>query len=164
MSAIATAMKKIHWIKLTLSIVICQLPALIGAYFTVTAIDTWYDRLNKPEFTPPGWLFGPVWTVLYMMIGVSLYLVWRKAEGDILRKALWLFFIHLVLNAGWSYVFFGLQSPPWALAEITILWISILLVIRLFYPIDKLAAFLLIPYLLWVTFAAALNYAIMILN
>jgi benzodiazapine receptor len=148
-----------------ISIIICQFAAFIGSVFTVNSVSTWYTTLAKPSFNPPNWLFGPVWTLLYLLMGISLYLVWQKGTADPhIKIALLMFAAQLVLNILWSILFFGMRSPMLGLIEIALLWVFILLTITHFYPISKTAAYLLIPYILWVTFAAILNLSIFILN
>ena len=136
----------------------------LGSAFTTPAIPNWYANLNKPVFTPPGWVFGPAWTTLYVLMGISFYLIWTKTNFVGYQKALSFFAIQLVLNALWSILFFGLKQPLFALVEIIVLWVAILLTLIPFYKIDKTAGLLLIPYLAWVTFAAILNLSIVILN
>ncbi len=149
--------------KLIFSLVIPQLAGLIGAFFSVSSIDSWYNSLNKPFFNPPPYVFGPVWTILYLVLGVVLYMIW-STESPLKNFALKLFAAQMILNTLWSPVFFGLQSPILALFVIIPLWISILICIKVFYSIRKITGLLLIPYLLWVSFATALNTAIWILN
>ena len=148
-------------IKLIISLVICQLAGVIGSFFNINSIPTWYATLNKPSFNPPNWVFGPVWTTLFLLMGISLYLVWTKGFT---KQALIFFSIQLFLNILWSALFFGLRSPLSALIEIIILWAFILLTIISFYKISKIAGILLIPYILWVSFAAVLNFSIYLLN
>lgn len=137
----------------------------VGSIFTAPAIPVWYATLQKPFFTPPSWVFGPAWTALYILMGVALFLVWNKSIQDRKVKiAMSIFGVQLVLNFLWSIIFFGLQSPFYALVEIVILWLAILLTIIKFYRIDKRASFLLVPYILWVSFASVLNYYLWILN
>lgn len=152
-------------LKLLAAIVVCNLGGIIGALVTTTGEGSWYAAIEKPPFNPPGFVFGPVWTTLYILMGISLYLVWMEGTGrrDV-RLALTVFFIQLGLNTLWTFLFFGLQSPFLGLVEILILWIFILATIVVFYPINKTAAFLLVPYLAWVTFAAFLTCSIWILN
>jgi benzodiazapine receptor len=158
-------MDRIGIFRLTCSIIICQLAGVVGSIFTISAIPTWYASLNKPWFTPPNWLFGPVWLTLYTLMGISLYLVWSKGFKKKKAKiALGIFAIQLGLNALWSFLFFGLQSPLLGLAGIIPLWIFIALSIWAFYRVDKKAACILIPYIMWVTVATALNYYVLILN
>ncbi len=151
--------------KLIGSIAICLLAGVIGSFFTVQNIPTWYTTLNKPFFNPPNWIFGPVWTILYILMGIALFLVLNKKEVKGEKGTAILFFgIQLFLNLLWSILFFGLKSPVAGLLEIGILWISIVFTIFLFYRISKLSALLLAPYLLWVSFATVLNYFIWRLN
>lgn len=152
--------------KLVGSIILCELAGIIGSVFTVSSIPTWYAALTKPALNPPNWIFGPVWTTLYFLMGVALYLVWTSKKGKETQRnqALWIFFIQLALNTAWSIIFFGLESPGVALIEILIMWSAIAWTIKLFYPLSKLAAYLLIPYILWVSFATYLTYSIWILN
>lgn len=151
--------------KLVSSIVICQLAGIIGSFFTAPSVSTWYAELIKPAFNPPNWVFGPVWTALFILMGISLYLVWVKGIKTKKAKiALALFGIQLFLNVLWSVIFFGLRLPSYAFIEIIILWIFILLTIIWFYKISKVASYLLITYLIWVSFAAVLNFSIFYLN
>lgn len=150
--------------KIIIAVMICQLAGIIGSVFTAESIPDWYQTLVKPEFTPPSWLFAPVWIALYTLMGISLYLVWERKDKKDVTPAMLVFFAQLVLNAIWSVVFFGLQSPFCAFIIIVFLWVLIAGSIYFFYPISKTAAYLLIPYILWVSFAALLNYSIWILN
>ncbi|WP_194775466.1 TspO/MBR family protein [Pararhodonellum marinum] len=150
-------------LKLVISFVIPQLVAVLGALATFSSVETWYPSLNKPFFTPPSWLFGPVWTILYLAMGLAVWLIWNS-NHPLKKSALIAFWIQLALNALWSPAFFGLQSPILGLVIIIPLWIAILICIRLFYPIKRWAAFIMIPYLLWISFALALNAAIWFLN
>lgn len=152
-------------IKLVVSLLICQGAGLIGSVFTTPAIPEWYANLEKPEFTPPSWVFAPVWTLIFLMMGLSLYLVWKKREkGKEVERSLLIFGIQLILNIGWSFLFFGLRSPLCGLLEIVLLWFTILLTILSFLKHSRVAAFLLIPYLFWVGFAAVLNFYVWQLN
>lgn len=158
-------MIKINYFKLISSILICQLAGFIGSFFTVSSVSSWFLTLNKPFFNPPNWLFGPVWITLYFLMGISLYLVWSKGIKDIQSKmAVLIFAIQLILNSLWSIIFFGFQSLLFAFIEIILLWIAILLTIIYFNKISKTASYLLIPYILWVSFAAILNFSIYYLN
>ncbi len=151
--------------KLIISIVICQCAGLIGSVFTTPAIPTWYAALEKPAFTPPNWLFAPAWVTLYLLMGISASLVWRKGLEDTrIRTALLIFLAQLVLNVLWSVVFFGLESPLYGVIVIAVLWIAITLTIIKFFRISIPAGALLLPYIGWVTFAASLNASILILN
>ena len=152
-------------LKLAIAVAVSEFAGVVGSVFTVPSISTWYATLARPELAPPNWVFGPVWTTLFALMGVAAFLVWQKGlnRKDV-RVALWVFFLQLVLNTLWSIVFFGLHSPGAALIEIAILWVSILATILTFYKVSKAAAYLLLPYIVWVTFAAYLNYAIWALN
>jgi len=158
-------MKIKSWSKLVVSIILAQSAGLIGSLLTFSAIANWYILLNKPSFSPPNWLFGPVWTFLYLLMGISLYFVWNnKTEKKYKKIGLILFFIQLFLNTLWSIIFFGLKLPQLAFIEIIFLWGSILFTIIYFNKISKLAGWLLVPYILWVSFASVLNYFIVIIN
>ena len=151
--------------KLIISIVICQLAGVIGSFFTMDAIPVWYDTLAKPSFNPPSSVFGPVWIFLYLLMGISLFLVWKEdLKNKQVKTAFMIFMIQLVFNAAWSIVFFGMRSTAGGLVVIIILWILILITTLKFMKISKTAGMLLVPYLLWVTFAAILNYSIFTLN
>ena len=151
--------------KLILFILICQLTGIIGYLFTAPAIDEWYDSINKPFFNPPNWLFSPVWIILYLLMGISLYLIWGKGiKQKKIRKAVNLFFIQLILNSLWSYLFFGLRSPFLGFIEIIVLFFFISLTAIHFYRISKKAGWLFAPYVLWVAFASVLNFSIWYLN
>ena len=146
-------------------IVVCQGAGIVGSIFTAQSVRTWYTTLQKPAFSPPNWIFGPVWIILYVMMGTALYLVWRKSEStDVPPMVFIVFAVQLSLNGLWSFVFFGLRSPLWGFVEITVLWLSILLTIALFRKVSQSAALLLVPYILWVSFAAILNFSIWRLN
>jgi len=149
---------------LIVSTVTCLLVGVSGSLATATSVRTWYPLLQKPPWTPPGFVFGPVWTVLYLLMGVSAWLIWRDSKGNSRRKALLIFAVQLVLNGTWSFLFFGLRSPGWAALEIVVLWCSIVATLLAFARIRRLAAGLLLPYLVWVSYAAALNIAIWNLN
>lgn len=152
-------------IQFIISILICQMAGIIGVIFTMSAIPLWYNSINKPSFNPPAWVFGPAWTVLYVMMGISFFIIWtKKNHNKKKQQALTFFFIQLFLNAIWSPVFFGLRSPMTGLIIIVLLWISILLTIINFLKISRTAAWLLVPYFLWVSFATVLNFYIWQLN
>lgn len=156
-------MKKIF--TLLFFILTSQLVGFIGSIFTRKSIENWYVFLNKPSFNPPNWVFMPVWTVLYFMMGTSAFLVYQKMESNSLAKtSLIVFFIHLIFNLTWTLAFFGLRNPFLAFVNIIVLLIFIVVLIFLFYKIDKIASFLLIPYLLWVSFATILNFSIWKIN
>lgn len=152
-------------IKLLISLAACFGAGLISSLFTRAATTNWYVLLEKPTFTPPNWLFAPVWFLLYVLMGISAFLVWRKGIDIFqVREGLIIFIIQLVLNTLWSYAFFGLKSPLWGLVVIVPLWTAILLTMINFYRVSRTATFLLIPYILWVSYATALNFSIYLLN
>jgi len=132
----------------------------VGSIFTTPAIPGWYATLQKPSFSPPNFLFAPVWTTLYILMGISLALILNKKN----KTAIIFFVVQLVLNSLWSILFFGLKSPKLAFVEIIFLWLAILITILKFFKISKLAGWLFVPYLLWVSFASVLNLTIVRLN
>jgi tryptophan-rich sensory protein len=143
------------------------IPLLVGAvsgYFTSQSIPAWYETLNKPWFNPPNWVFGPVWTSLYLMMGYASYRIYFSKINPVRRRALYLYAIQLLLNFLWSFFFFYFKNPGLALAEIILIWICINLCIVQFAKIDKLSAYLLLPYIAWVSFASILNGYIFYLN
>ncbi|MDO8488455.1 MAG: TspO/MBR family protein [bacterium] len=150
-------------LKLVSTIGICLAAGALGSVFTTPAIGSWYSTLVKPSFNPPNWLFAPVWTSLYILMGIAWYLVWKKpGKKSILANRIFLF--QLGLNVLWSYLFFGLHQPLWAVIEIVVLWLAIAATIKTFAYVSKPAAYLLLPYLVWVTFASFLNLNIVLLN
>lgn len=154
-----------NFFKLIIAVGVSELAGIIGSVFTVSAIPNWYAGLVKPALNPPAWVFGPAWTTLYALMGIAAFLVWKNGwERKDVRMALGVFGIQLFLNAIWSIIFFGLQSPGWALVDIVLLWFAIVWTIVIFYKISRPAAYLLVPYLLWVSFASYLNYSIWMLN
>jgi benzodiazapine receptor len=157
--------KVIDILKLVVSVIICLGAGFIGSVFTTPSIPTWYATLKRPSFAPPNWLFAPVWTTLFVLMGIAAFLVWRRGLNDPQVKiALGIFIVQLILNTLWSVMFFGLRSPLGGLIDISILWIAILLTILNFFKISTTAGLLLIPYILWVSFAAVLNFSIWRLN
>lgn len=146
------------FLKVLMAIVLCEGAGIIGSVFTVSSVNTWYMTLNKPFFNPPSFIFAPVWTILYFLMGLSLYFAWEK------KSNLKWFYIQLVLNALWSIIFFGFKNPMIALVEIVCLWVAILMTIKGFWKKNRFSAYLLIPYLLWVSFATILNFYIVLLN
>jgi translocator protein len=150
-----------EWLGLLVSLVTCFAVAGLGSLATTPNIPTWYATLNKPTWTPPNWAFGPVWTVLYGMMAVAVWLVWRKAGWNM---AVTIFAVQLALNLAWSFIFFGFHQPGLAFLEIVMLWLAIAATVLMFFQVSPVAASLLIPYLLWVSYAAALNFAIWRLN
>lgn len=152
-------------LKLTIAIIVSELAGIVGSVFTMPSIPNWYATLAKPALTPPSWVFGPVWTTLFVLMGIAAFLIWKKGtDHKGVKKALGIFAIQLILNTGWSIIFFGLHSAKSAFVEIIFLWLAILATIIAFSKISKPAAWLLVPYILWVSFAVYLNYAIWALN
>lgn len=149
------------YMKLFISILIPLLVGGIATFFTTSGVNGWYAMANKPSFNPPNWLFAPVWTALYIMMGIALFLVW-KSEGDKVIKqiAFILFAVQLLLNFLWSFIFFYAKQPGWAFVDIIAMWIAILLTIIWFTKISITASWLLVPYIFWVTFASLLNFYI----
>ena len=136
----------------------------IAGLLTAEAVPEWYATLNRPSFSPPNWLFGPVWTALYILLGISLFLIWKQSESKKRNLAIFVFLLQLALNFGWSFIFFYFNLIGLALIEIILLWISIVIMIVLFYKIKPMAAYINIPYFIWVTFAAILNASYYLLN
>lgn len=151
--------------KLLFSLAICQLTGLLGGLFTYSAINSWYPILVKPSFVPPNWAFSVVWPLLYLLMGVAFYIIWiRGMQSPEVKKAISVFSFQLFLNLLWSVLFFWLRSPLLGLIEIVCLWLMILATIFSFFKISRNAGILLVPYLIWVSFAAWLNYSIWVLN
>jgi benzodiazapine receptor len=143
------------------------LPLVLGAIaglFTAEAVPEWYETLNRPPFNPPNWLFGPVWTTLYILLGISLFLIWKQSASKERNLAILVFLLQQALNFGWSFIFFYFNMIGFALIEIILLWISIIIMLVLFYKIKPMAAYINIPYLIWVTFATILNASYYLLN
>lgn len=156
-------MKKVS--RLFLSVAVCLFIGFGGSLVTTPSISTWYTTLNKPSFNPPNWIFGPVWTTLFILMGIAAFLIWNEGlKKKPVKNALAIFVVQLVLNFFWSLVFFGWHMPVLAFAEIIVLWIMILLTITKFRKLSKTASNLLIPYLAWVSFAAILNLSVAVLN
>jgi tryptophan-rich sensory protein len=151
-------------LKLIISIALPLLVGFTASLFTRPEIEGWYRALQRPEWNPPDWLFAPVWTSLYILMGVACYLIWIKAPSAQRRDAMVLYFVQLALNFTWSFLFFRMHQPGSAFAEIILLWLCILLTIFAFARLNRLAAWLLVPYISWVSFAAILNYTIWQLN
>lgn len=151
--------------KLFISILIPLLVGAIAGLFTSSGVNGWYALANKPWFNPPNWIFAPMWTLLYILMGIAFFLVWRSsADKNIKQTAMILFSIQLAINFFWSFIFFKLQQPGWAFAEIILMWVMILLTIIWFGKISAAAAWLMVPYICWVSFASVLNYSIWKLN
>jgi len=152
-------------LKFIASILICQCAGLVGSLFTTSTIPTWYATLEKPFFNPPNWIFGPVWTLLFILMGIALFLIWDKGwKNKKIKIAMIIFGVQLILNIFWSILFFGFLSPFYAFVEIIFLWLAILVTIIYFYQISRPASWLLVPYILWVSFASVLNFYIWRLN
>ncbi len=158
-------MKPKNIAKLAACIALCEFAGIIGSIFTFPAIGAWYATLQKPFFSPPNWIFAPAWTALYFLMGIALYLVIKNGiKSRNAKIAVSVFAVQLILNALWSFLFFGLKSPFYAFVEIIALWLAIAAAIITFSGISRRAALLLVPYILWVSFAAVLNFSIMLLN
>lgn len=153
-----------NWKLLLAATVGCEVAGASGSLFTMPQITTWYALLQKPWFTPPNWVFGPVWTTLFLLMGVSLYLVLMERKKDGAQLALGLFTAQFALNVLWSVVFFGMRSPLYGLAVIIPLWVMILATILQFRKVDRNAALMLVPYICWVSVATALNYSVWAMN
>src|SRR3989338_4309731 len=141
-----------------ISIFIAQSAGIIGSIFTVASVKTWYLEIIKPTWNPPGWLFGPVWILLYTLMGIAAYLIWSQANASGVKIALSVYAVHLALNALWSILFFGLKNPGLAFGEILILLVFIIITTILFWRINFWAGILFLPYIAWVSFARFLNY------
>jgi benzodiazapine receptor len=151
--------------RLICSISVCLLTGFLGSLATRNSIATWYAQLSRPSFTPPDWTFGVVWPALYVIMGISAFLIWNKGlERSKVKVALGIFAVQLILNGLWTPIFFGLHLIGLALVEIVMLWGAILLTILAFWRVSKTAALLLVPYILWVSFAVLLNASLFLLN
>lgn len=153
------------WIKAPVSIISSLLIGFAGNVFNFESLETWYPTLIKPDWTPPNWLFAPVWSTLFILMGISTFLVWREGfDKRSVKIALGVYVIQFALNLMWSWAFFGLQSPLFGFIVIVVLWIAIFVNIILYARVSKIAAAILIPYIVWVTIASALNFSVYILN
>ncbi len=157
-------MNKINFLKLVTSIAVPLGLGAIAGMFTAQSVADWYETLNRPWFNPPNWVFGPVWTLLYIIMGISLYLVWNQKPSKKRNIALYIFAIQMILNFAWSFIFFYSQMIGAAFIEIILLWISIIAMLILFYRVKPISAYINIPYLLWVSFATLLNGSYYYLN
>ena len=157
-------MNKLQIFKLIVSIILPLGLGAIAGIFTAQSVPEWYATLNRPSFNPPNWIFGPVWTTLYMLMGISLFLIWKQDVSKERNLAILVFMLQLLLNFGWSFIFFYFNMIGFALIEIILLWISIVIMLVLFYKIKPMASYINIPYLLWVTFATVLNGSYYFLN
>lgn len=153
------------WKKLAVALILPQCAGMVGGLFTAPNIPTWYAFLNKPSFTPPSWIFAPVWLILYLMMGAALFLLWTAdSRKPLVRVALGLFAAQLVLNAAWTFLFFGLHSPFWGLVDIGALWLILTSLIVVSMRVSRPAGLLLLPYWFWLSFASVLNYTIWTMN
>lgn len=151
--------------KLFVSLLLCQAAGIIGSFFSIQSVDSWYVNIKKPFFNPPDSVFGPIWIILYVLMGISLFLVWRKGlDSSYSKRAFSVFMLQLILNSLWSFAFFGSRSPLAGLIVIILLWMAIIWTIILFFRISRTAAMLLFPYIFWVSFALVLNGAIVFIN
>ncbi|MBT8310356.1 MAG: tryptophan-rich sensory protein [Flavobacteriaceae bacterium] len=151
--------------KILIAVAVCLFVGFLSGFATQSSVSDWYADLNKPSFNPPNWIFGPVWTVLYVLMGIAAGIVWSKGfHHKWVKTAMYHFLFQLIFNAAWSLVFFGMRSPTYALLIIIILLTLIILTMKWFRVVNKTAALLLVPYLLWVSFASILNYSIWQLN
>ncbi|MDT8308797.1 MAG: TspO/MBR family protein [Bacteroidales bacterium] len=157
-------MKRFNVIKLIVAIILPVGLGAIAGMFTAQAVPEWYASLNRPSFNPPDWIFGPVWTFLYIVMGFSFYLIWKQEVSKARNRAVFLFFVQLLLNFIWSLIFFYFNMIGLALIEIIVLWLSIIVMIIHFFRINHWAMYINIPYLLWVTFATVLNASYYMLN
>lgn len=156
---------KTNWKRLALSVGICLAAGVAGSLYTSQSLSWWYPILNKPSITPPAWVFGPVWTFLYILMGYGLYLVWNKGlKKKGVADAVALFGVQLILNVIWSYLFFGLRNPLLAFFEIVVLWVVLLVTYIKFHKIEARAGYLLLPYLIWTGYAGILNFLIVLMN
>jgi len=146
------------------AIVLCQGVGGLGTIWTTDGVKNWYPKLEKPSFNPPSWAFGPVWTLLYAMMGASAWLTWRKGGEERTMRALQLFSVQMLLNMLWSFIFFRLRSPRWAFVEIVVLWLAIVMTLVAIWRVSRIAGLLFLPYLLWTSFALLLNARIWRLN
>ena len=153
------------WAKILITVVVCLLVGFLSGLSTSESIETWYAYIEKPSFNPPNWIFAPVWTLLYILMGIAVAVIWHTGwSNEAVQNAIMIFLAQLIFNATWSVVFFGMQSPMGALVIILILWTLILICLLRFYSIRKSAFYLMIPYFLWVSFATVLNASIVYLN
>ena len=153
---------RLNLVRLVIAVAVCEAAGVVGSVFTISAIPNWYAGLQKPWFTPPNWLFAPVWLSLYFLMGITLYLLWNRRERA--GTALGAFAVQLVLNVAWSVVFFGEHELFYGFVAIAALWVVILVAMGLSYRVSKGASALLLPYIVWVTIASALNYYVWVLN
>ena len=157
-------MNKTLTLKFLISILLPLSLGAIAGMFTSQSVPEWYAALNRPSFNPPNWIFGPVWTTLYILMGISFFLIWKQEASKVRNRAILIFLLQLLLNFAWSFIFFYFNMIGLALVEIILLWISIVMMLVVFYKIKPIASYINIPYLLWVTFATVLNAGYYFLN
>ena len=157
-------MNKTLILKFLISILLPLSLGAIAGMFTSQSVPEWYATLNRPSFNPPNWIFGPVWTTLYILMGISFFLIWKQEASKVRNRAILIFLLQLMLNFAWSFIFFYFNMIGLALVEIILLWISIVMMLVVFYKIKPIASYINIPYLLWVTFATVLNASYYFLN
>ena len=157
-------MNKTLTLKFLISILLPLSLGAIAGMFTSQSVPEWYATLNRPSFNPPNWIFGPVWTTLYILMGISFFLIWKQEASKVRNRAILIFLLQLLLNFAWSFIFFYFNMIGLALVEIILLWISIVMMLVVFYKIKPIASYINIPYLLWVTFATVLNASYYFLN
>ena len=157
-------MKSFNFKRFIISFLLCHAAGLIGSIFTVSAIPMWYEMLQKPALSPPNWIFGPVWLLLYTLMAFAFYFIWENGLSKKNKFIFYFFLVHLALNSSWSILFFGMRNPLLGLINIILILIMILVLMFKFYDIKKISSYLLIPYFLWVAFATYLNFAIWLLN
>lgn len=156
--------ERTRWIGLAIFIVICVSAGGLGAIATRPEIEVWYKSIEKPSWNPPDYVFGPVWTTLFVMMGIAAWLVWKPGGFKAAKQSLTLFAVQINLNVAWSWIFFGMHQQGWAFVEIVILWVAIVATTVAFFLKSKIAGWLMVPYLAWVSFASVLNFAIWQLN
>lgn len=156
--------ERTRWIGLIIFIAICLAAGGLGAIATTPEIEGWYTTIAKPSWNPPGWIFGPVWTTLYVLMAIAAWLVWKPAGFKAAAMPLTLFAIQLLLNIAWSWIFFRLHEPGWAFAEVVVLWLAIVATTVEFFRCSTIAGWLLVPYVAWVSFASVLNFTIWQMN
>ena len=151
-------------LKLVVSLAIPLIVGFVGSIFTSTSVNTWYNEINRPSFTPPNWLFAPAWTLLFILMGLAFYFAWLKGFGGNPSLCISIFAVQLFLNLVWSILFFGLKAPLYAFVEIVFLWVAILINVIVFFRVSRVSGYLFLPYILWVSFASALNLGVVLLN
>lgn len=156
--------KAADWIGLAIFIAVCLVAAGLGSIATRPEISGWYQTIEKPSWNPPDWVFGPIWTTLYIMMAIAAWLVWRANGLTAAGRPLTLFALQLTLNVAWSWIFFGMHQLGWAFADLVVLWLAILATTVAFFQKSQTAGWLMVPYLAWVSFAGVLNLTIWRLN